>query len=137
MKFLAWCVRNLIPHHMGCEEFFYAMKFLTFWVLRNFDSSQVFYLIKIMGIRFLNRRLGKNQIPNPREGKKFLILGKEKKNSSPSGFALGWGIFFLPLDEEFLTFPWVRNLILPQLPVEEALIFCMARVKKPLRNSRV
>ena len=103
----------LIPHKMGCEEFFYAMKFLTFWVLRNFDSSQVFYLIKIMGIRFLNRRLGKNQIPNPREGKKFLILGKEKKiltlglrpwvrNFFPS---LGWGIFNLPLGEEFDSSP--------------------------------
>ena len=90
---------------MGCEEFFYAMKFLTFWVLRNFDSSQVFYLIKIMGIRFLNRQLGKNQIPNPREGKKFLILGKDEKIPHPRAS---------PLGEEFFSFPWMRN-FLPSL----------------------
>ena len=147
MKFLTWGVRKKIPSRctimwgiflcyeipcMVCEEFnssphgvwgiFLCYEIPYILGVEEFYSSHVFYLIKIMGIRFLNRRLGKNQIPNPREGKKFLILGKEKKNSSPSGFALGWGIFFLPLDEEFLTFPWVRNLILPQPPVEESLI---------------
>ena len=74
-----------IPYILGVEEF---------WFLTCILSE------KIMGIRFLNRRLGKNQIPNPREGKKFLILGKDEKIPHPRAS---------PLGEEFFSFPWMRN----------------------------
>ena len=154
MKFLTWGVRKKIPSRctimwgiflcyeipcMVCEEFnssphgvwgiFLCYEIPYILGVEEFYSSHVFYLIKIMGIRFLNRRLGKNQIPNPREGKKFLILGKEKKfltlglrpwvrNFFPS---LGWGIFNLPLGEEFDSSPtacWgISNSILHQQPV--------------------
>ena len=130
MKFLTWGVRKKIPSRctimwgiflcyeipcMVCEEFNSSPHgvwgiFLCYeipYILggEEFYSSHAFYLIKIMGIRFLNRRLGKNQIPNPREGKKFLILGKEKKIPHPRAS---------PLGEEFFSFPWMRN-FLPSL----------------------
>ena len=53
---------------------------------------------------------GRLKIPHPREGKKFLTQGRSPRVRN---------FFFLPEDEEFFTFPRVRNLILSQLPVEE------------------
>ena len=114
------------------EEFGISqMKFLS-WTPGTMIKTKQYYIVICYNknYRFLTDWGAENKIPHqkkkssPRRGRE-VPRGGFKKNlprKAKKFLALEWGIFFLPLDEEFLTFPWVKNLILPQLPVEESLI---------------